>query len=94
MANAYPVIKRDLLVTAAIFHDIGKLDEISTFPENDYTDEGQLVGHLVMGAMMLKERIKSIEGFPKVLADELIHCILSHHGELEFGSPKKPSYFE
>lgn len=94
VANAYPVIKRDLLVTAAIFHDIGKLDEISTFPENDYTDEGQLVGHLVMGAMMLKERIKSIDGFPKVLADELIHCILSHHGELEFGSPKKPSIIE
>lgn len=94
VANAYPVIKRDLLVTAAIFHDIGKLDEISTFPENDYTDEGQLVGHLVMGAMMLRERIKTIEGFPKVLADELIHCILAHHGELEFGSPKKPAIIE
>ncbi len=94
VANAYPVIKRDLLVTAAIFHDIGKIDELSTFPENDYTDEGQLVGHIVMGAMMLKERIKTIDGFPKVLADELIHCILSHHGELEFGSPKKPAIIE
>ncbi len=94
VANAYPVIKRDLLVTAAIFHDIGKIDELSTFPENDYTDEGQLVGHIVMGAMMLKERIKTIEGFPKTLADELIHCILSHHGELEFGSPKKPGIIE
>ncbi|MBR3834390.1 MAG: HD domain-containing protein [Lachnospiraceae bacterium] len=94
IAEAYPVIKRDLLVTAAIFHDIGKVDELSTFPENDYTDEGQLVGHIVMGAMMLKERIKTIEGFPKVLADELIHCILAHHGELEFGSPKKPGIIE
>lgn len=94
IAGAYPVIKRDLLVTAAIFHDIGKIDELSTFPENDYTDEGQLVGHIVMGAMMLKERIKTIEGFPKVLADELIHCILAHHGELEFGSPKKPGIIE
>ena len=94
VANAYPVIKRDLLVTAAMFHDIGKIDELSTFPENDYTDEGQLVGHIVMGAMMLKERIKTIDGFPKVLADELIHCILAHHGELEFGSPKKPSIIE
>lgn len=94
VANAYPVIKRDLLVAAAIFHDIGKIDELSTFPENDYTDEGQLVGHIVIGAMMLKERIKTIDGFPKVLADELIHCILSHHGELEFGSPKKPALIE
>lgn len=94
VAGAYPIIKRDLLVTAAIFHDIGKIDELSTFPENDYTDEGQLVGHIVIGAMMLKERIKTIDGFPKVLADELIHCILAHHGELEFGSPKKPSIIE
>lgn len=94
VAGAYPIIKRDLLVAAAIFHDIGKIDELSTFPENDYTDEGQLVGHIVMGAMMIKERIKTIDGFPKVLADELIHCILSHHGELEFGSPKKPGIIE
>lgn len=94
VANAYPVIKRDLLVTAAIFHDIGKIDELSGFPENDYTDQGQLVGHIVIGAMMLKERINTIDGFPKTLADELIHCILSHHGELEFGSPKKPSIIE
>ncbi len=94
IAGVYPAIKRDLLVTAAICHDIGKIDELSVFPENDYTDEGQLVGHIVMGAMMLKERMKSIEGFPKVLGDELIHCILSHHGELEFGSPKKPSIIE
>ena len=94
VAGAYPIIKRDLLVSSAIFHDIGKIDELSTFPENDYTDEGQLVGHIVMGAMMLKERIKTIDGFPKVLADELIHCILSHHGELEFGSPKKPGIIE
>lgn len=94
VASTYPVIKRDLLVTAALFHDIGKIDELSSFPENDYTDEGQLVGHIVMGAMMLKEKIKTIDGFPKALADQLIHCILSHHGELEYGSPKKPSIIE
>jgi len=90
----YPVLNRDLLITAALLHDIGKVDEISDFPENDYTDEGQLVGHIVMGAMMLKERIKTIPGFPKKLEDELIHCILSHHGELEYGSPKKPAIIE
>jgi 3'-5' exoribonuclease len=93
-AANYPMLNRDLLITAAIFHDIGKLDEISQFPENDYTDEGQLVGHIVMGAMMVKERIAGIEGFPTQLANELVHCILAHHGELEYGSPKKPALIE
>ncbi|MBE5944253.1 MAG: HD domain-containing protein [Lachnospiraceae bacterium] len=90
----YPAVNRDLLVTSAIFHDIGKIDELSTFPENDYTDEGQLLGHIVMGAMMVGDKMKEIEGFPTVLGNELKHCILSHHGELEFGSPKKPSLIE
>ena len=94
MAGHYPALNRDLLLSAAIFHDIGKLDEISSFPLNDYTDEGQLVGHIVMGTMMLDARIKTMEGFPKKLADELKHCILAHHGELEFGSPKKPALIE
>ena len=94
IADNYPVIKRDLLVSAAIFHDIGKINEISDFPENDYTDEGQLIGHIVMGAMMVDEKIRDIEGFPVVLANELKHCILAHHGELEFGSPKKPALIE
>ena len=83
-----------MLISAALLHDIGKVNEISNFPENDYTDEGQLIGHIVMGAMMVDEKIKTIEGFPTVLANELKHCILSHHGELEFGSPKKPGLIE
>ncbi|MBE5947164.1 MAG: HD domain-containing protein [Lachnospiraceae bacterium] len=94
IADNYPVIKRDLLVAAAIFHDIGKIDELSAFPENDYTDEGQLVGHIVMGTMMVGEKIKEIEGFPVTLGNELKHCILAHHGELEYGSPKKPALIE
>ncbi|MBQ8914012.1 MAG: HD domain-containing protein [Lachnospiraceae bacterium] len=94
ISDNYPAVKRDLLVSAALLHDIGKVDEISDFPENDYTDEGQLIGHIVMGAMMVDEKIKTIEGFPIVLANELKHCILSHHGELEFGSPKKPGLIE
>lgn len=93
-AKAYPVINRDLLVTAALCHDIGKMNEISAFPENDYTDEGQLIGHIVTGTIMLDEKIKTIEGFPEKLGNELKHCILSHHGELEFGSPKKPALIE
>ena len=94
IAANYPVINHDLLVTAAICHDIGKVDEISDFPQNDYTDEGQLVGHIVMGTMMISDKIREIPGFPPKLANELKHCILAHHGELEYGSPKKPALIE
>lgn len=92
--QAYPVLHKDLLLTAAIFHDVGKLEELSVFPENDYTDEGQLLGHIMIGTEMVGERIRSIPGFPRKLANELKHCILSHHGELEYGSPKKPAIAE
>lgn len=94
MAGLYPLVNRDLVVTAAILHDVGKIDELSAFPENDYTDEGQLVGHIVMGTMMITDKIRTIEGFPVKLANELKHCILAHHGELEYGSPKKPALIE
>ena len=93
-AETYPILNRDLIVSAAIFHDIGKLEELSTFPENDYTDEGQLLGHIMIGAEMVGERIRKIPGFPKGTANELKHCILAHHGELEYGSPKKPALAE
>lgn len=92
--KAYPLLKRDLLLAAAICHDIGKTRELSAFPENDYTDEGQFLGHIIIGCEMVGERIRNIDGFPPVLANELKHCILSHHGELEFGSPKKPAIME
>ncbi len=90
----YPMLKRDLLITAALCHDMGKIREISPFPLNDYTDEGNLLGHIVMGVEMVGEKIRDIAGFPPVLAGEVKHCILSHHGELEFGSPKKPALME
>lgn len=93
-ADTYPILNKDLLVTAAMFHDIGKLQELSRFPENDYTDEGQLLGHIMIGAMEVKERIATITGFPEKLEHELVHCILAHHGELEYGSPKKPALAE
>ncbi len=93
-ALQYPRLNRDLLVTAAICHDMGKTREITAFPENDYSDEGNLIGHIVVGSEMISEKIKEIEGFPVVLANELKHCILSHHGELEYGSPKKPALIE
>ncbi len=90
----YPVLNQDLLLTAAMFHDIGKLKELSTFPLNDYTDEGQLLGHIVIGTEWIGEHIREIPGFPQKLSTELKHCILAHHGEYEFGSPKKPALIE
>ena len=94
LAKNYPIINRDLLLTAAMFHDVGKVQELSTFPENDYTDAGQLLGHIYIGAELLNTMAAKIPGFPEKLKHELIHCILAHHGELEFGSPKKPALVE
>lgn len=92
--GAYPILKRDLLLTAAMCHDIGKTKEISPFPQNDYTDDGQLLGHIVMGSQMVAEKAALIEGFPHVLLSQLQHCILAHHGKYEFGSPKIPALIE
>ena len=89
--TVYPYLNRDLLLCAAMFHDIGKTKELSSFPENDYTDEGQLLGHIVMGVEMISDGVRMIEGFPEKIANELKHCVIAHHGELEFGSPKKPA---
>ena len=92
--QAYPKLNRDLLISAAICHDMGKVKELSLFPQNDYTEEGQFLGHIVIGTEMVGERIRKIPGFPVLLASELKHCILAHHGEYEFGSPKKPAIME
>lgn len=93
-AKQYPILNRDLLMTSAICHDIGKVCELSDFPMNDYTDAGQLLGHIVMGSEMLGKIMDSIPDFPTKLKNELKHCILAHHGELEYGSPKKPALIE
>lgn len=92
--KAYSILNYDLLIASALFHDIGKTRELSTFPVNDYTDEGQLLGHIVLGAQMVAERAGQIAGFPPTLLTEIEHCILAHHGEYEFGSPKKPALAE
>lgn len=94
MAASYPILKRDLLITAALLHDVGKTKELSDFPLNDYTDEGQLLGHIVIGAQMIHDEVRELDGFPEKLERELVHCILAHHGELEYGSPKKPALAE
>lgn len=94
MTEQYDILNRDLLFSAALFHDIGKMTELSAFPENDYTDDGQLLGHIFIGTEKVGERIRTIPGFPVKLSTELRHCILAHHGELEYGSPKKPALAE
>lgn len=90
----YPLLNRDLLITAAALHDIGKIKELSAFPANDYTDEGQLLGHIVIGSEWISDAVRQIPDFPPKLARELKHCILAHHGKLEYGSPKVPSLAE
>lgn len=94
MAKVYPILNRDLLISAAILHDIGKTRELSAFPQNDYTDNGQLLGHIMIGAEMVHDEAGKIAGFPADLENKLKHCILAHHGELEYGSPKKPALAE
>lgn len=92
--QAYPILNADLLITAALLHDAGKTVELSEFPFNDYTDDGQLLGHIMIGAEMVHDKARKIPGFPEKLERELKHCILAHHGELEYGSPKKPALAE
>ena len=94
LASRYRGANRDILITAALLHDIAKIYELSPFPTNNYTDEGRLIGHVVMGAQLIAERTARIEGFPKALSAMIQHCILSHHGEYEFGSPKLPQTIE
>ena len=93
-AEHYQDLNKDILISAALCHDIGKMKELSEFPRNDYSDEGQLLGHIMIGYTMLSEKIALIPDFPTTLRSEFLHCILSHHGELEFGSPKKPATME
>ena len=92
--KTYPILNQDLLLTSAMLHDIGKTKELSPFPKNDYTDDGQLLGHIMIGAEMVHDKAREIPGFPEKLESEVKHCILAHHGELEYGSPKKPALAE
>lgn len=92
--STYPLLNRDLLIAAALCHDIGKTKELSAFPQNDYTDDGQFLGHIIIGVEMIGEKVRDISDFPEVLSMQLKHCILAHHGEYEYGSPKKPAIME
>ncbi|MBI5546476.1 MAG: HD domain-containing protein [Deltaproteobacteria bacterium] len=94
LSDQYPMADRDLLVAGAFLHDLGKLKELTWERQTEYTDEGRLVGHLVIASEWIHERAACIEGFPPVLEAHLKHLILSHHGALEFGSPRLPQTLE
>jgi 3'-5' exoribonuclease len=99
IAPLYPEVDRDLLLTGIFLHDMGKVDELSYDRSFAYTDEGQLVGHLVMGVEMLAQKVRECtelmgEPFPHELHMRLKHMIVSHHGTYEFGSPKLPMTLE
>ena len=95
MAGRYPPLDRDLLLTGALLHDLGKVRELSWTRRFDYTDEGQLIGHVVLGAEMVSERAAKLTSppDPETLL-RLRHMILSHHGQYEWGSPKRPMTLE
>jgi 3'-5' exoribonuclease len=89
-ATHFSLIHRDLLLTGAVLHDIGKIYELSWERGFEYTLEGQLIGHISIATRLLDEKVKSLPGFPKPVHTLVEHVILSHHGSLEFGSPKLP----
>jgi len=94
LAQRYPRINRDLLIAGALLHDLGKTAELSYQRSFDYTDEGKLVGHLVMGVGMIDKRAAAITDFPAQTLMLIKHLILSHHGQYDFGSPKRPKILE
>jgi len=93
-AQHYRNVNRDLIIAGGILHDIGKIYELSFAKMIDYTDRGRLVGHIVIGVEIVDQKIAALDNFPEQLALELRHILLSHHGVLEFGSPKRPKTLE
>lgn len=94
VSRRYPGVQRDLLVVGALLHDIGKVAELCYERSFDYTDEGKLIGHIVMGVEMVEEKVRQLPDFPRSLATLVKHLLLSHHGQYEFGSPKRPKTLE
>jgi 3'-5' exoribonuclease len=91
VSEHYPEINRDLLVCGAILHDIGKIEELDYERTFDYTDRGRLLGHIVIGTMMIREKMDDLPDFPRETRDMILHLILSHHGSLANGSPVLPA---
>src|SRR5512144_1870828 len=93
LADHYPQIDRDLLVAGAFFHDLGKIRELSFERQVEYSDEGRLIGHLVMTAQWIHDKARRV-GIPRDLEQHVVHLVLSHHGKLDYGSPKVPMTLE
>ncbi len=94
IAPRYPQINRDLLIAGALLHDVGKVAELSYQRSFDYTDEGKLLGHIIIGVQMIEDRVRQLADFPAELSIMLKHLLLSHHGQYEFGTPKRPKFIE
>lgn len=94
IAKNYNDINVDLIITASLLHDIGKVYEIEDYPVNEYSDSGHLIGHIIIGYDIVSRTINEIGEFTEIEKNEVLHCILSHHGSLEFGSTKLPSLIE
>ncbi len=93
--NYAPYVNKDILIAGALLHDAGKMEELSNKNDaTEYSDEGRLIGHIVLGAAAVDRKISEIKGFPEELRLLILHLIISHHGELEFGSPKRPKTIE
>lgn len=92
--SVYDFLDSDLLITAGILHDVGKIHEYTYKKSIDISDQGRLLGHIVIGSEMVAQRIAQISGFPDDLRLRLVHMILSHHGEVKWGSPKAPLFPE
>ena len=93
-AAHYPDIDFDLLLAGVILHDLGKIHELSYARSFGYSTEGQLLGHIMIGVRMVDDKLRSVPDFPAPLRDLLLHMILSHHGQLDYGSPKVPLFPE
>ena len=94
MCDIHPEINRDLLISGAMLHDFGKIEELTFEPVFEYTDKGKLLGHIVIAAMIVNEEINKIPDFPEELKNNLLHLILSHQGKLEHASPVVPKTLE
>jgi 3'-5' exoribonuclease len=94
VSQQYARVDRDLLLTAALLHDIGKTEELSFDVAIDYTDAGRFLGHVIQGVTFVTDRARRTPTFPEEKLQQLLHCIVSHHGELEWGSPKRPKTIE
>jgi len=94
MCSIHSEINRDLLVSGALLHDFGKIEELTYETAFDYSDKGKLLGHIMIGALAVEKTASAIENFPGELKERLIHLVLSHQGKLEYASPVEPKTLE